>query len=65
MCCRTSNDRSDNDNKVTLNTEILRRAELELTGVSIEQQVRFGGDVKGESAMVRLALFLYLYVQLY
>jgi len=47
----TSNDKSELDNKVTFNTEILRRAELELTGVSLEQQVRFGGEVKGESAM--------------
>lgn len=52
--CRTSNDKTELDNKVSFNTEILRKAELELSGVSTEQQVRFGGEIKGESAMVSI-----------
>lgn len=34
-----------------LSTEILRKAELELSGLSQPSEVRFGGDVVGESAM--------------
>lgn len=48
----SSNDVSDQDNLVEINTEIWRKAELELTGVSIEQTVRFGGEIRGEEAMV-------------
>ncbi|UXI15735.1 serine/threonine-protein kinase/endoribonuclease IRE1-like [Sarcoptes scabiei] len=47
----SSNDVSDQDNLVEINTEIWRKAELELTGVSIEQTVRFGGEIRGEEAM--------------
>ena len=58
---RTSNDINQNDNQVIFNTQIYRRAELELTGVSIPQEIRFGGEVKGESAMVRLYLFIFIF----
>lgn len=60
--CRTSNDKTELDNKVSFNTEILRKAELELSGVSIEQQVRFGGEIKGESAMVSIGHMLGMFV---
>ncbi|OTF71504.1 integrin alpha-PS1-like protein [Euroglyphus maynei] len=47
----SSNDISGLDNKVEFYTEIQRRAELELTGVSVAKEVHFGGEIRGEAAM--------------
>ncbi|KAH9493727.1 Itga7p, partial [Dermatophagoides farinae] len=47
----SSNDISGLDNKAEFYTEIQRRAELELTGVSVEKEVHFGGEIRGEAAM--------------
>jgi len=40
------------NDSVTLTAEVIRKAELELSGNSEEQQVRYGGQIKGEAAIV-------------
>ncbi|CAG2111789.1 unnamed protein product, partial [Medioppia subpectinata] len=47
----TSADKSVNDDLVTLTAEVIRNAELELSGNSEEQAVRYGGEIKGEAAI--------------
>ncbi|KAJ6219410.1 hypothetical protein RDWZM_005222 [Blomia tropicalis] len=47
----TSKDKNLDNNRINFNTEIVRRADLELNGASVESQVRFGGEIKGETAM--------------
>jgi hypothetical protein len=48
----TSVDKSAADDSITLTAEVIRNAELELSGNSEEQQVRYGGEIKGEAAIV-------------
>ena len=51
-CYSTSDDISPQQNAVTLNAKVVRIAELEIRGSSEPDQVFYGGEVKGESAMV-------------
>lgn len=48
----TSLEKFKEDDKLTLTAEVIRNAELELSGNSEEQQVRYGGEIKGEAAIV-------------
>jgi len=51
LATTTSADKSVNDDLVTLTAEVIRNAELELSGNSEEQAVRYGGEIKGEAAI--------------
>ncbi|XP_027196901.2 integrin alpha-PS1-like [Dermatophagoides pteronyssinus] len=47
----SSNDISGLDNHLEFYTEIQRRAELELSGISAPKEIHFGGEIRGEMAM--------------